>query len=100
MSLYEENGCPSKYTIILDDKTVIIPGGGWVGWDAGFTPLRLDDPDSVEDIINGTDYENYIYTDCVSFGREFTAREITIRIDKVRPGTRYQDTCISEIYVY
>jgi hypothetical protein len=54
----------------------------------------------VEDIINGTDYENYIYTDCVSFGREFTAREITIRIDKVRPGTRYQDTCISEIYVY
>ena len=100
MSLYEENGCPSKYTIILDDKTVIIPGDGWVGWDAGFTPLRLDDPDSVEDIINGTDYENYIYTDCVSFGREFTAREITIRIDKVRPGTRYQDTCISEIYVY
>ena len=100
MSLYEENGCPSKYTIILDDKTVIIPGGGWAGWDAGFTPLRLDDPDSVEDIINGTDYENYIYTDCVSFGREFTAREITIRIDKVRPGTRYQDTCISEIYVY
>jgi hypothetical protein len=100
MSLYEENGCPEKYTIILDGKTVIIPGAGWDDWNDNFMPLHLDDPYGVEDIINGTDYENSLYTDSVSFGREFTAREITIRIDKVRPGTRFQDTCISEICVY
>ncbi len=97
MSLYEENGCPVKYTVILDGKTTVISGEGWPD---DMAPLHLEDPYGTEDIINGTDYENYIYTDSVSFGREFTAREITIRIDQVRPGTRYQDTCISEIYVY
>lgn len=97
MSLYEENGCPEKYTIILDDKIVITPGDVW---EDGFAPFHLNDPYGVEDIINGTDYEDSVYTDFVSFGGEFTAREIRIRIDRVRPGTRYQDTCISEICVY
>ena len=97
MSLYEENGCPSRYTVILDGKTVIIPEDGLPD---DFTPLHLEDPYGVEDIIGGTDYEDSVYTDSVSFGREFTAREITIRIDRVRPGTRFQDTCISEICVY
>lgn len=97
MSLYNENGCPEKYTVILDGKTVVIPGDGWPD---ELSPLHLEDPYGIDGIINGTDYQNYTYTDSVSFGREFTAQEITIRIDRVRPGTRYQDTCISDIYVY
>ena len=97
VSLLEENARPMSYTIILDGKITIAGGAGWPD---EITPLHLEDPYSVDSIINGTDYQGYTYTDSVSFGQEFTASEITVRIEEIIPGTRYDDTCISEIYVY
>ena len=97
VSLLEENARPISYTIILDGKTTIVGGAGWPD---AITPLHLEDPYSSESIIDGTDYQGYSYTDSVSFGKEFIASEIVIRIQEIMPGTRYDDTCISEIYVY
>ncbi len=40
------------------------------------------------------------YLDYVSFGQEIETEWIEITITDARAGTKYEDTCISELVVY
>ena len=98
--LYQKNAAPDGYEILLSDGTKILaPARTW-GLCPAPSPEYLEETPLWPGLLNGDDVWDHLYTDFISFGREFETDSVTIRLISVREGTRYEDTCLSEIRIY
>ena len=85
----------------VDTGTNIYSGSdhGWLAWASEnviATGQYKDIPVQENTSLEQLDYA----TDFISFGKEIETSYIKITILEVHPGTKYEDTCISEIIPY
>ena len=88
-------------TMDVDTGTNIYSGSdhGWLAWASESviaTGQYKDIPVQENTSLEQLDYA----TDFISFGKEIETSYIKITILEVHPGTKYEDTCISEIIPY
>ena len=101
--VFEINAVPVKYTIELSDGTIIEADpeqSDDLIYD-NTAPIAVDNQTKYYSMPESTSLEDYTYCwDFISFGREIQTEWIRVTIRDAKYGSKYEDTCITEIIPY